>query len=513
MIADGITIDSITLLKIKAHLANVLGFRDVASIPSQGGRLFQIQFGEISEINDFAFPCVNQLLTVMDASHRIDILPSVMANVSDHDEKPVPVLAGTAIEVTAKLVVSQGQHHSQDVLSTQAKAFLDSSLTKYVLFSQSSGKRQLHQNFFVVLKQIVDSNARNNPTAPQSLCELLYRDVLTRGLDTDHVNFQNVLNNTRSYVEIVYHEGFSSELMQFTGQQFIQFSRRAIEWNPESMNPDSILIACAVVVYHNKALSRAVMTTYTPGGFTQLTRHFSSLLGLVEPAIHFIQNHPWQDGENDFSACLAAARFILQASTQDPNVINRLSDSGTEGLAISSESALIDLNYAYIAIKLWILLASKVSESGGVGKDLQTLAVWNELWPPFEGLIDQFELDLGGALYLTAGTLVISSVAELFIFLRTLHTPIALDVSVHITTLNRLRQLGPGDALNQKAPRLTRMDIHAFASLAHVRILLVPVGSIPLSLFEKYAAEIRSFESIRLGDIPADHKDERGEKE
>lgn len=57
------------------------------------------------------------------------------------------------------------------------------------------------------------------------------------------------------------------------------------------------------------------------------------------------------------------------------------------------------------------------------------------------------------------------------------------------------------------------MDTHAFASLAHVRILLVPVGSIPPSSFEKYAVEIRSFESVRLGDIPADHKDERGEKE
>ncbi|TFK42560.1 transport protein particle complex subunit [Crucibulum laeve] len=53
------------------------------------------------------------------------------------------------------------------------------------------------------------------------------------------------------------------------------------------------------------------------------------------------------------------------------------------------------------------------------------------------------------------------------------------------------------------------MDTHAFASLAHVRILLVPVGSIPQSLFEKYAAEIRSFDSIRLGDIPADAKDEK----
>jgi len=54
------------------------------------------------------------------------------------------------------------------------------------------------------------------------------------------------------------------------------------------------------------------------------------------------------------------------------------------------------------------------------------------------------------------------------------------------------------------------MDSHAFASLAHVRILLIPVGSIPQSAFEKYASDIRSFDSIRLGDIPPDEKDDKG---
>lgn len=55
------------------------------------------------------------------------------------------------------------------------------------------------------------------------------------------------------------------------------------------------------------------------------------------------------------------------------------------------------------------------------------------------------------------------------------------------------------------------MDSHAFASLAHVRILLLPVGTIKQTTFEKFAAEIRAFDDIRLGDIPADQKDERGE--
>ncbi|KAF8212193.1 TRAPP II complex [Mycena galopus ATCC 62051] len=53
------------------------------------------------------------------------------------------------------------------------------------------------------------------------------------------------------------------------------------------------------------------------------------------------------------------------------------------------------------------------------------------------------------------------------------------------------------------------MDTHSFASLAQVRILLVPVGTISQSTFNKYAAELRTFDAIRLGDIPADNKDER----
>ncbi|KAF4614895.1 hypothetical protein D9613_003081 [Agrocybe pediades] len=53
------------------------------------------------------------------------------------------------------------------------------------------------------------------------------------------------------------------------------------------------------------------------------------------------------------------------------------------------------------------------------------------------------------------------------------------------------------------------MDTHPFASLAHFRILLIPVGSILQTAFETYAEEIRSFDSLRLGEIPTNTKDGR----
>ena len=34
----------------------------------------------------------------------------------------------------------------------------------------------------------------------------------------------------------------------------------------------------------------------------------------------------------------------------------------------------------------------------------------------------------------------------------------------------------------------------------------------PQSTFEKYASDLRTFDSIRLGDIPADYKEDKGER-
>ncbi|KAF9052654.1 TRAPP II complex [Panaeolus papilionaceus] len=51
------------------------------------------------------------------------------------------------------------------------------------------------------------------------------------------------------------------------------------------------------------------------------------------------------------------------------------------------------------------------------------------------------------------------------------------------------------------------MEVPAFASLAQVGILLVPVGLIAQPAYETYASELRSFESIRLVEIPVDTKD------
>lgn len=53
------------------------------------------------------------------------------------------------------------------------------------------------------------------------------------------------------------------------------------------------------------------------------------------------------------------------------------------------------------------------------------------------------------------------------------------------------------------------MDGTPFASLAQIRILLLPVGSIRRSVFDKYAGLVRTLEHIRLGDVPPDQREDR----
>jgi hypothetical protein len=56
------------------------------------------------------------------------------------------------------------------------------------------------------------------------------------------------------------------------------------------------------------------------------------LLGLLDPSIHFLQNHTWLDvgSDNDFTASLAVGKLIFQLAEQDPSIIMKLSDYGAE---------------------------------------------------------------------------------------------------------------------------------------------------------------------------------------
>lgn len=57
-----------------------------------------------------------------------------------------------------------------------------------------------------------------------------------------------------------------------------------------------------------------------------------------------------------------------------------------------SQNAKTEVNYAYISMKAWLLLAHKVSLRREVD-GATWLAIWSGLWTPFESLVDVIEAE------------------------------------------------------------------------------------------------------------------------
>ncbi|KAJ7172445.1 hypothetical protein C8R46DRAFT_894477, partial [Mycena filopes] len=166
----------------------------------------------------------------------------------------------TSIEQVAKLIVLQS-HHSQDALVAQAKSFIETTVTTYANngFVMNLFKRRLDKNVFVVLKEITDAKARH--ASSETLRDVLLRDTLPRAAENDHTTFQTVLGNLQTYVEVVNHQGYSSELMTFVGHQVTAMTRRALDFAGEGVPIDSapLLLIPALLVQHNKANSREML--------------------------------------------------------------------------------------------------------------------------------------------------------------------------------------------------------------------------------------------------------------
>lgn len=74
-------------------------------------------------------------------------------------------------------------------------------------------RRPLDKEVFMVLKQIIDSHAKAASSPSDSLRERLLRDTLPRAAQTDQTVFQTVLNNLQTYVEVIYHQGYTADCM------------------------------------------------------------------------------------------------------------------------------------------------------------------------------------------------------------------------------------------------------------------------------------------------------------
>ena len=113
MIEDGVNIDIFSLLKVKFHLAQVVGFNDVSVVPASSGYAFHVRLGNLIDIPEQSIPCVNRLPTVLDAHQPFDLAPAAVGGPYVEDDTPFPLLVG-AIFVDLSLDLFS---HTTDLLS------------------------------------------------------------------------------------------------------------------------------------------------------------------------------------------------------------------------------------------------------------------------------------------------------------------------------------------------------------------------------------------------------------
>lgn len=121
MLVDGVNIDTFSLLKVKFHLAQVIGFEDVSVVPASSGHAFHVRLGDLGGLSEHSLPCVNQLSTVLDASHSFDIAPSAMGGRYVDDDTHFSLLVGAIIvDLTLFIVIQTADLSDLPILTTKS---------------------------------------------------------------------------------------------------------------------------------------------------------------------------------------------------------------------------------------------------------------------------------------------------------------------------------------------------------------------------------------------------------
>lgn len=95
MLSDGIPIDPSSLLKLKDHLARALGFAEVEIVTAGTGNAFYVRFGSLGAVPEVAYPCLNELMLVLDAAVPYDLVPSAMGGRFADEEMASSLLVGS----------------------------------------------------------------------------------------------------------------------------------------------------------------------------------------------------------------------------------------------------------------------------------------------------------------------------------------------------------------------------------------------------------------------------------
>jgi hypothetical protein len=120
MIGSGISIDLPTLLKLKKHLVHVLGFSNISTVRAPGSQLLCVTFDHTRTTAHDASPCMDELLTVLDASHPFSLVASAMTESLPPNDAPVSLLIGSIfVDIPLALVTGSEDLLDLPILTTK----------------------------------------------------------------------------------------------------------------------------------------------------------------------------------------------------------------------------------------------------------------------------------------------------------------------------------------------------------------------------------------------------------
>ena len=95
MVAEGISIEVTSLLKLKDHLARTLGFTEVAMVSVGHSNNFYVRFSSLERVSDAAYPCLHELMITLDSAQPYNLVSSSMGGRHSDDEAAAPLLVGS----------------------------------------------------------------------------------------------------------------------------------------------------------------------------------------------------------------------------------------------------------------------------------------------------------------------------------------------------------------------------------------------------------------------------------
>lgn len=120
MIASGISIDIYTLLKLKKYLVHILGFSNISTVRSPGSQLLCVTFDHARTTAYDASPCMDELLTVLDASHPFSLVASAMTESSPPNDAPASLLIGSIyVDIPLAIITGTENLHDLPILTTK----------------------------------------------------------------------------------------------------------------------------------------------------------------------------------------------------------------------------------------------------------------------------------------------------------------------------------------------------------------------------------------------------------